>query len=313
MHGNGAEPHRRRHNRFDHSINVALLALRYAFHRDLSLRECRTISAAALLHDIGHGPLSHTLEPTFRRLFEIDHHDAGRAIILGNSPLGADIPRVFSSHGVDADEVLALLAGQDNSRHAFLFSSPINIDTIEAVARCCLFAGNRRSLSPTQFVDAIATSDAFPTDSADCFWSLKATIYQTLIHSRIGRAADALAQHYMMASAGRFRACDFYLDDHQLRREHPQLFSLLEQIRERCFFSDGLGPDVFKKEIEVAERSFTVNRFVTVDSPGDLELRYTQNKERRRTSIGSLVGLACTAKRSATSTDLEFSPEDGVP
>src|SRR4029077_8514718 len=47
MHGNGSAPHRRRHNRFDHSVNVALLALRYAVQRDLDPQETRRIPAAA--------------------------------------------------------------------------------------------------------------------------------------------------------------------------------------------------------------------------------------------------------------------------
>ena len=69
-HPNGS---RRRHTRLQHSIGVARLALHYADAVGLSLPERDLIGAAALLHDVGHAPLSHSLEQIFLREFQIDH------------------------------------------------------------------------------------------------------------------------------------------------------------------------------------------------------------------------------------------------
>ena len=72
---NGSDAHRRRHNRFDHSLGVAELALLYSDIRGLPRKETRVLAAAGLLHDIGHGPLSHTLEPIFKASFGANHHE----------------------------------------------------------------------------------------------------------------------------------------------------------------------------------------------------------------------------------------------
>lgn len=70
-------------SRFDHSIGVALLAKSAARRLKLSRRQRDTALAAALLHDVGHGPLSHSLESAFARAFGIDHHKATEDLILG--------------------------------------------------------------------------------------------------------------------------------------------------------------------------------------------------------------------------------------
>lgn len=71
--GSGRAAYRRRHNRLEHSIGVALLAQRFCEVAEVTERERLTLVAAGLLHDVGHGPLSHTLEPVFSDYFGIDH------------------------------------------------------------------------------------------------------------------------------------------------------------------------------------------------------------------------------------------------
>jgi hypothetical protein len=289
VHGNGKAPHRRRHNRFDHSVNVALLALRYAFHRDLSDDETRLLTAAALLHDVGHGPLSHTLEPTFKRLFNIEHHGAGQKILNGTSPLGRDIPDIFAKHRVDLDRVIELLTGADHGPHAFLFDSPMNFDTIEAIARCCLLSRNPDSVTPTAFVDAIATRMDFPTELGDRFWTVKGAIYNTMILSSSGLLADSLAQQYMAQRAAEFRADDFFLDDATLRRKHPALFMLFGHIRTHSL-PEVVYPTLnLDLEIEAATRCFTVNERAPISSPHDLSVRYTQQKIKHKVRLKSLL------------------------
>jgi HD superfamily phosphohydrolase len=42
----------------------------------------------ALLHDIGHLPISHSLEPVFLSVFGIDHHHASEDIFFGRVAIG---------------------------------------------------------------------------------------------------------------------------------------------------------------------------------------------------------------------------------
>jgi HD superfamily phosphohydrolase len=68
------------HSRFCHSVGVAFLAKRIlnSIKDDPNLPDgfdfdetCRAVVAAALLHDIGHGPFSHLFERTFSQ----KHHE----------------------------------------------------------------------------------------------------------------------------------------------------------------------------------------------------------------------------------------------
>src|SRR5690554_3303174 len=50
------------HSRFEHSLGVYHLAGSLAVHLGLNEEDRQKVEAAALLHDIGHGPLSHATE-----------------------------------------------------------------------------------------------------------------------------------------------------------------------------------------------------------------------------------------------------------
>jgi putative nucleotidyltransferase with HDIG domain len=97
---NGA-PGNTRYTRFQHSVGVARLALMYARACDLSSSDRRLVFTAALLHDIGHAPLSHSLEPVFSQFFDMDHHLATREILRGNVPIGRELYKLLRNHQVD--------------------------------------------------------------------------------------------------------------------------------------------------------------------------------------------------------------------
>ncbi|MCA2442359.1 MULTISPECIES: HD domain-containing protein, partial [Vibrio] len=67
--------------RYIHSLDVAKLALYISEVRNYSTEVTNHLVAAALLHDVGHAPLSHSMEPSFFDEFGIDHHCATTQII----------------------------------------------------------------------------------------------------------------------------------------------------------------------------------------------------------------------------------------
>ena len=81
---------RARYSRYEHSVGVACLAALHADLRDLSPEDRRLSCAAALLHDIGHAPLSHSLEPVFIEHFGLGHHRATEEIIYGRVAIGRE-------------------------------------------------------------------------------------------------------------------------------------------------------------------------------------------------------------------------------
>ena len=283
---------RNRHSRYDHSIGVARLALLYARIRDLSPHDTRLLAVAGLLHDVGHGPLSHTLEPLFGSRFGVSHHDVGFQVIRGESLLGRDIPEALARHGVDPDEAIAMIDGSHRGPHAFLFASPINLDTIEGITRCRFLFQKERSVvvSAEAIVQAIAENDTLPTQLLDSFWQLKHQMYNSVIHSPVGLLYDGLAQAIAVHDADGFTPKDVLKDEGQLRRSKRKLFVFLDWARQfPAMLRRVLPTSILSHEIRAPARTFECNTSIELNRSSDLFARYTQTATFRGVTIDDLL------------------------
>ncbi len=291
---NGFQAHRRRHNRYEHSLGVAELALLYAGIKGMRRKDSRILAAAGLLHDIGHGPLSHTLEPIFKSEFDITHHRSGDHILYGRSPFEDEIIKIMLTHGIDLDEVAAMIKGRHNSPHSFLFSSPINLDTIEGISRSRIFAAkSHQGIDPRRLVVALAESSELPAGLMDEFWRMKHEVYNLVIHNVWGLVFDGLAQAYMHHHIAEFSSDDFLKTEGQLRSKQPIMFHILawaKASRRRAYHRvSEFMPEVLDFSLRAPKREFTVRSEVTVRRPSDLKRRYQQTKSFRNITIGQLV------------------------
>jgi len=71
------------HSRVEHVLGVSHVASQMARTLGISEPERKLVQAAGLLHDVGHGPYSHTLEHVLSRELAVDHMDLTQRIILG--------------------------------------------------------------------------------------------------------------------------------------------------------------------------------------------------------------------------------------
>ena len=190
-----------RYTRFQHSLGVARLALMYSHACELSVVDRRLVFTAALLHDIGHAPLSHSLEPAFSRLFGMAHHHATRDILRGHVPIGRELYKLLRDRQVDIDGVTAIIAGEDDRFHGF-FSGPINFDTIEGILRTKTYAQSAPSVvAPELIVDAaVNRSSPAHRELVDQFWKSKDLVYRHVINSNSGVLADQVCQSFLYKS-----------------------------------------------------------------------------------------------------------------
>jgi HD superfamily phosphohydrolase len=125
------------HTRIEHSLGTGHIAGRMARELGLDKRETDDINVAGMLHDIGHGPYSHTLEYLYHQLNGKDHMEITKGIITGDIDIfeGADqevlgegregnrVPDILERHGLDPKRVAGLVAGplpgEDGSLEVF--------------------------------------------------------------------------------------------------------------------------------------------------------------------------------------------------
>ena len=195
---------RERTSRLDHSAAVAELALRIGRSLELRDGELRLLVTAALLHDVGHLPLSHTAESAFRARLGVDHHEITRWIIEG----GGAIPRerslapALEHAGLDPRGVWSLVDGGDAGPLAPLVSGTLSADTLDGIARAARAFGLRPSPLPAEpFALRDGGLVALPGAVAalDRFWSLKDRVYRRVINA----PAHAALELRIAALAGR--------------------------------------------------------------------------------------------------------------
>ena len=114
------------HTRFEHSLGASHIIGRIADSLSMEKQDKDTIQAAAMLHDVGHGPYSHTLEHILAERGGMDHMEVTKGIILGEyDVLVGDeentfserqmIPDILERNDLDPKLVSSLITGADAS------------------------------------------------------------------------------------------------------------------------------------------------------------------------------------------------------
>ena len=161
------------HTRFEHSLGVSHIAGMMADSLGLDEHETNTVQAAAMLHDVGHGPYSHTLEHILHERGGMDHMSITEGIILGDYDVLRDgeqssvpgrqrVPDILERHGLDSKEVAGLIRGpgaggtersltawtegnedfvDDDLTLAHLVHGPVDCDQLDYLLRDSHFTG----------------------------------------------------------------------------------------------------------------------------------------------------------------------------
>ncbi len=132
------------HNRLAHSLGVLHLmtqAMEHleAIYQDAEVRRAREpLLAAALVHDVGHGPFSHV----FESCLGVDHEEWSMRIIGSH---GTTLNRALRGCESSLPATVAALVDPKNRDHPawqkFLLSSQLDIDRLDYLRRDSLFTG----------------------------------------------------------------------------------------------------------------------------------------------------------------------------
>jgi HD superfamily phosphohydrolase len=141
------------HTRFEHSLGSCMIASQIADILDFTETEKQLISCAALLHDIGHGPFSHTLESLLVERFHVDHVDLTEQLILGKNTILDEkeqqyihapvVHEILSRHGVNGKDIVHIIRGKLSKKSYLgqMLNSTIDVDQLDYLMRDAYYTG----------------------------------------------------------------------------------------------------------------------------------------------------------------------------
>jgi HD superfamily phosphohydrolase len=181
------------HTRFEHSLGAYHLAGQAATALGVSDEEKKAIQAAALLHDVGHGPFSHTCDPLYRDYLGRTHED----LAIEAAQKGS-IRDALVRHGVAPGSVVALIHGEGPL--GGLISGGIDVDRMDYLVRDGHYTGVRIGVDLERIVHDLALTHrgvALRADSVAAAETLLVTrvqMYATVYHHRTLRVSQRMIE-----------------------------------------------------------------------------------------------------------------------
>lgn len=131
--------HGAEHSRFNHSLGVYEIVRRiinkFDDYPDWNKEERLLCLCAALLHDLGHGPFSHS----FEKVFDLDHEEFTKEILLGNTKVHQVLERVEIGFSKQVAEVIDKT--YKDKLVVSLISSQIDADRMDYLQRDAYYTG----------------------------------------------------------------------------------------------------------------------------------------------------------------------------
>ncbi|ARJ51151.1 HD domain-containing protein [Staphylococcus lutrae] len=132
--------HTAEHSRFGHSLGVYEIVRRiidetFKERQEWDNADRPLAMCAALLHDLGHGPFSHS----FEKIFNTDHEAYTQAIIMGDTEVNAVLRRVSETFPGEVAEVINKT--HRNQLVVSMISSQIDADRMDYLQRDAYFTG----------------------------------------------------------------------------------------------------------------------------------------------------------------------------
>jgi hypothetical protein len=271
------------HTRFEHSLGTMHLADVACRRFGLSDEDRVLVLAAALLHDIGHGPFSHASEPLMEAFLHRTHDDIAPIVSEGFGTL-------LETIGVEPADLCALIKG--NHPLSGIIHGELDVDRMDYLLRDAYYTG-----APYGTVDAhrlirniIRTENGIVLDenginAAESLLIARTLMRPTVYYHHVSRIGECMFQQAVLANlAGNPDAGMDHLialDDagclHELRAsESPVARELGDRLYERR---------LYKRAVYVGQDQVNVVAF-----------QHDWSLEKSRTVAGEIASQAgCTA------------------
>ncbi len=275
------------HTRFEHSLGVYHLACEALDNLGIEGVQAERVRAAALLHDIGHSPFSHTIEELIYRRTGKYHDDVKD--LLTDSEVG-DILR---ENDLDPDTIAGLIAGEGELGQ--VVSGELDVDRMDYLVRDAHHTGvpygtidHERLTHELAFLDGKLVLAEGNVQTAESLLVARALMNPTVYNHHVTRISKSMLQR---ASERLLDASDIdaerlrRMDDHDLivaLRTSPETTELARRLSDRDLYKRAVWvemgdvPDeiidadhetIRDYEDDIAESSGVDSEHVTLDVP----------------------------------------------
>lgn len=271
------------HTRFEHSLGVYHLAGVLADHLGLDEDERLKAKAAALLHDVGHGPLSHATESVLYTCLRCEHESITDVIKRDG------IRETLGDFGISPHDLQARISGETSLSQ--IVSGEIDVDRMDYLIRDAHYTGvaygvidHLRLIEKMKVHAGMLVVEAGGVQAAASLLVSRVLMQPTVYYHHVCRISES------MVSAGIHQMIDDGKDPWEIKRmDDQELFSALSssggfaeemasRIKARKLFKRAvyIGPESIEplrtaseKRIgqEIAEEAGLDPRYVLMDSP----------------------------------------------
>jgi HD superfamily phosphohydrolase len=253
--------------RFEHSLGVYHLGGRIGEHLQLRDAERMSLRAACLLHDLGHGPFSHTFDELMEG-YGLEHENESARII--NNTEVADI---LLGAGIKPKSVVELVFGE--GRLGKLLSSEVDVDKMDYLIRDAYYAGVaygvtdvERLLQSMRMVKGDVVVDSRGLEAAESLLINRNLMYQTVYRHHAKRIAESMINHAVekLVKGKSDAARVFKMDDIELvqtmRQSRGFVSDMMARIDERRLFkkvfSENISLLTEESRLEVSKKSHRI-------------------------------------------------------
>ncbi len=233
------------HTRFLHSLGVMFTAgkmfshlANYYFDK-VNKDDLQLVRLAGMLHDVGHGPFSHTFEEVLSERKGITHEDVAKMLVKGT-----ELNDILSKEGFEADEVASLSTGKCDKREKWInqiVSSHFDADILDYLVRDSFFTGVEYGLIDAErIVDSIILwDDSLAIDEAalyalESLFIARYMMFKAVYFHRTVRAAVIMLSRAMLLVDDIIGLTDFKTPEEYVSLDDYSVVERILSMEEDC-------------------------------------------------------------------------------
>jgi len=287
------------HTRFEHSLGVYHLACEALDHLGIDGLRAERVRAAAILHDVGHGPFSHNIEELVSRETGKCHDDVADLLA------GGAVADALHAHDLEPDPVAALIAGEGELGQ--LVAGELDVDRMDYLVRDAHHTGvpygtidHERLVRELTFIDGALVLDEGNVQTAESLLLARALMNPTVYSHHVARISKSMlrrAAERLLETAPDISPADLRrMDDYQLSvalRGTDATAALGERLANRELYKRAVWAErrdvsdavveadhetIREFEADIAARADVDPRHVVVDVPTETAMRETSTR-----------------------------------